>query len=314
MLGNSSCNVHVSENPVVHQSLQGMAFGVFSAQILIGSIANFVVIATIFVSRELRQRSEHRLILNLAIVDFFSLAAVLPWHIYILRLQQIDQNAHSFIGYLASKAFVVAVAINTVLCLAVDRFIAVVYPFQHLEIINTRSMTVLSWGSGVPVSIIVSLSCKFALQEYIDVFFVLYGVLCLTLTAFMYAVIFYCTFKQGRRILNQRRSVGAARVKFSSHLLMKITLRTFILVCLFYATYLPVVVYVAYSICVLGPGWVEPSKERIWFYSFFFINSFINPFVYALRSKRLRKEFQKKIWSRVFHRTAQETSGHHLSH
>ena len=45
MLGNSSCNLHVSENPVVHQSLQGMAFGVFSAQILIGSLTNFVVIA-----------------------------------------------------------------------------------------------------------------------------------------------------------------------------------------------------------------------------------------------------------------------------
>ena len=313
MLGNSSCNV--SANPVVHQSLQRLAFGVFSAQILIGSIANFVVIATIFVSRELRQRSEHRLMLNLAIVDLLSLATVLPWHIYILHLQQIDRDANSFIGYRASKSFLIFVAINTFLCLAIDRFVAVVYPFHHPEIINTRSMTVFSWGSGLPLTIIVFLSSEFALQKYIDVFVVLYGVLCLTLTAFMYAIIFYCTLKQGRRILNQRRSVSASRAKFSSHLLMKITLRTFILVCLFYATYLPVVASVAYSMFVLEPGCrVEPSKERIWFYSFLFINSFVNPFVYALRSKGFRKEFQKKIWSRVSHRTTQETSGHHLSH
>ena len=53
-----------------------------SLQIFIRSIANFVVIATIFVSKQLRRRSEDRLVLNLAIINFFSLIIVLPSHMY----------------------------------------------------------------------------------------------------------------------------------------------------------------------------------------------------------------------------------------
>ena len=70
----------------------------FSLQIFIGSIANFVVIVTIFVSRQLRQRSEDRLILNLAITDFFSLTIALPWHIYVYSHQQVNVKTTSFIG------------------------------------------------------------------------------------------------------------------------------------------------------------------------------------------------------------------------
>ena len=61
-----------------------------SLQILIGSIANFFVIVTIFLSRQLRRRSEDHLILNLAITDFFSLTTLLPWNIHFLNQPQID--------------------------------------------------------------------------------------------------------------------------------------------------------------------------------------------------------------------------------
>ena len=40
---------------------------------------------------------------------------------------------------------------NAIFCIAIDRFIAVVYPLRHPNIINTHVMTVLSWGIAVVV-------------------------------------------------------------------------------------------------------------------------------------------------------------------
>ena len=108
-------------------------------------------------------------------------------------------------------------------------------------------------------------------------------------------MIFYHTLRQGRNILNQRRSVGAAKDEFSSHLLLKITLRTFVLMCLFYAAYLAWAIYVIRISFVLGYDGVDVGDETIWIHSVFFINSCMNPFIYDLRTKRFKKEFRKKI-------------------
>ena len=83
----------------------------FSLQIFISSIANFVVIVTIFVSRQLRQRSKDRLILNLAITDFFCLTIALPWHIYVYSEQQINMKTSSFIGNFSILALVVIIGL-----------------------------------------------------------------------------------------------------------------------------------------------------------------------------------------------------------
>ena len=51
---------------------------------------------------------------------------------------------------------------NAIFCIAIDRFVAVVYPLRHPNIINTRVMTVLSWGIAVVVAVGVYLGLKFA--------------------------------------------------------------------------------------------------------------------------------------------------------
>ena len=269
-----------------------------SIQILIGSIANFVVIVTISVSRQLRQRSEDRLILNLAITDFVSLTTLLPWHIYLLTQPQIDITGTSFIGYTTLKVLLIITAGNTILSLAIDRFAAVVFPLRHFRIIDTRIMTVLSWGVGVGFAA----SWQLVLLKYEAVVTVVYGTLLLAISLILYAIIFYHTLKQGRVILNQRRSIGAANENFSSHLLMKITVRTFVMMCLFYATYLPLVIYASHFSLVSGREWAKLWNVRIWIYSFLYSNSCVNPFIYGLRTNRFRKEFHNKIWSRGFRR------------
>ena len=89
----------------------------YSLQIFIGSIANFVVIVTIFVSRQLKQTSEDCLILNLAITDFFCLTIALPWHIYVFSHQQINVNTTGFIGYYTLIVLVLITESNTILCI-----------------------------------------------------------------------------------------------------------------------------------------------------------------------------------------------------
>ena len=282
-----------------------------SLQILIGSIANFVVIVTIFLSRQLRRRSEDHLILNLAITDFFSLTTLLPWHIHFLNQPQIDTK--EIIACVTLKGLFVTTGTNIIFCLAIDRFVAVVYPLRHPMIINTRFMTVLSWGTAVLVAVGRYLGLKLELYKHIDAFLVIHFSLFLVVSVALYAVVFYYTFKQGRKLLNQRRT--AANENFSSCLQFKKTLKTFVLMCLCYATYLPVIVFNIHFSFVLGLDWIQDwFKETIWMGSFLIFNSCINPFVYAWRTKRFRKEFRKKIWSRCFHRTANETSVPPLSH
>ena len=175
-------------------------------------------------------------------------------------------------------------------------------------------MTVLSWGTAILVTVAIYLCFKFALYKISYIVCATSSLLLLAMNATLYAIIFYHTQKQGRNILNQRRSVGAGKDQFSSHLLLKITLRPFLLMCLFYATYLPWVIYIIHFSFVLGHDWEDFGDEFIWIDTVLFMNSWIDPFIYGLRTKRFRKEFRKKIWSRCFHRTANETSDHPLSH
>ena len=269
-----------------------------SLQILIGSIANFVVIVTIFLSRQLRRRSEDHLILNLAITDFFSLTTLLPWHIYFLNQPQIDIKEKIACAIL--KGLFVITGSNIILCLAIDRFVAVVYPLRHPMIINTRFMTVLSWGTAVLVAVGIYLGLTLELLKHLHAFVVIHFSLFLVVSVALYAIVFYYTFKQGRKLLNQRRT--AANENFSSCLQFKKTLKTFVLMCLCYAAYLPVIVFNIHFSFVLGREWKQEwFKETIWMGSFLIFNSCINPFVYALRTKRFRKEFHKRIWLKVFH-------------
>ena len=315
MVGNnSSANgdqiIKLSINPV-----EWWSYLIFcSLQIFIGSIANFVVIVTIFVSRQLRKRSEDRLILNLAITDFFCLTIALPWHIYVFCHQQINVNTTGFIGLYTLIVLVAIAGSNAILCITIDRFVAVVYPLHHPVIINTRIMTGLTWGTAVLVAVAIYLCFKFALYKISRILCVTFNLFFLAMNAVLYAIIFYHTLKQGRNILSQRRSVSAAKEEFSSHLLLKISLRAFVLMCLFYATYLPWAIFIIHFSLVLGDDWEDFGDEIIWISAFLLTNSCINPFVYGLRTKRFRKEFHKKIWSRCFHRTANETSVHPLSH
>ena len=306
MVGNNSCSINGTERV---GPLELWVYVLFSSvQIIIGSTANAVVIVTIFVSRQLRQRSEDRLILNLAITNFLSLTTVLPWSIHI-NIQQLNNvNLAIFSYYCALIALVATTESNTILCIVIDRFVAVVYPLCHPNIINTGIMIVLSWGTAIILQVGIYLCFKFSPYKIsrisIDIIIVTYNLFFLAIIVTLYAIIFYHTLKQGRNILNQRRSVGAAKDEFSSHLLLKITLRTFVLMCLFYTTYLPWAIYIIHFSLVLGCDWEDYGDEIIWIETVFFINSCINPFVYALRTKRFKKEFRKKIWSRSFHHTA----------
>ena len=278
-----------------------------SLQIFVGSLVNFIVIITILSARELRKRSEDLLILNLAVSDFLSLTTALPWFTYNLSKGKMNPNYAIHESFLT---LIVAAGTNSILAIAIDRFVAVVLPLRH-KVIMKRTTTIiviiLSWVAACVNGFLMYLWFILPQLIYFDIVLFSYDLFKLLAMAILYAIIFYYTFRQAKKILNQRHSVcvDCKNHSFLTHL--KVTMNMCFLVCLFYATHLPIAIHYVYSCLVRGCK-QRPSQDKTvlyWIYSFMFLNSCINPFVYGLRTKRFKKAFYKNIWSKIFHPTAQ---------
>ena len=232
---------------------------VTSLQTFIGSVANVVVIITFLKAKELRRRTCDLLILNLAAADAILLTTFLPWLTYTLKQRGIVRGCYFF--YESLNTFVQLTGGHAIFLIAIDRFIAIIFPIQYKALVTRKVIyifMILSWTLSVGIGILN-----------------------------MYWVIFSTTLKRGREILNQRRVVGAQTLH--GHLVMKITQNTFILVCFFYATFLPIIIYITHSSLVMSQDNKRQMATRSWIYVFSSLNSCINPFIYALWTKRFKK-------------------------
>ena len=277
-------------------SLFLMAFS--SIYTVVGSIANLLVIVTILAAKELHRRSEDQLILNLAVTDFLSLSC-LSFHVYVLSQGGLGQGYWSLYKCLYST--ILFAGTNAILAIAIDRFIAVVFPMRHKRLMEGRNVGILialSWASALAHGATTYLSDNRKESKYFNILSITIGLLNLLVTAVVYAIIFYCTRKQVRKTSKQRRSVGVEWKGYRhSHRLWKTAINTFVLVCLFYVTYIPVVVLVVYFWWYQERQWKDLWNERAWISAFIFLNSCLNPFVYSMRTKRFRKALNRKLRS-----------------
>ena len=79
--------------------------------------------------------------------------------------------------------------------------------------------------------------------------------------------------------------------------MLKITTNTFIVVCFFYATYLPVIIYIThYSLVNVRGNYELQMAARAWIYSFGPVNCCFNPVFYVFRTKRF-KQVCYRLWS-----------------
>lgn len=272
---------------------------VFTAlQVLVGSTANFIVILTLLRSRELTKRSEDRLILNLGLADFMTITTFLPLHIYILWQGKLSVEVQRI--YEALNSLAVYYGGNAVMAIACDRFIAVLYPLIHWRIMTKKTnlwIGVTTFAVAIILAGLDYVSPDLTEQDrkmMIKTLFIPYNVLFCSILAVLYGIILYNAIKQTKQINRQRKSIG---VKFRSYILRNLartTLKITLLLVLYYATYLPLSIYVyVYSSLVQDQRRIAQATARAWIYSFLFLNCCLNPYVYALQTERFKRAFFK---------------------
>ena len=268
-----------------------------SLQILVGTMANITVIITIVVARELRKRSEDQLILNLAFADLLTVTTFLPCHaLGLIQWKRVPW----FSGSLMSLVF--NYGGNALLALTIDRFIAIVFPLYHFKIVTKTwilVMIAMSFGAAVVVAVVNLLRLSSIVNgSSVKMFFITKDFLLLLVMTVLNVVILYYAIKQGKAILKQRWTVGAECTTYPNRILLKTSFTTFGFVSLYYITYLPLVVYLIYYL-VTRPTLTAHLANLNWIHSFLFVNSTVNPFLYALRTRRFKTAFRKKIWANV---------------
>ena len=257
-----------------------------SVQVIVGSMANLLVIILFAARRELRRKNSDLLILHLALADFISLTTFLPWNIYLTNLGRGEYSEF----YTSLNTFCLFLSGTAVLTVAVDKFVAVIYPLRYATYM-TRTKTLLmilgSWFVAIAMVIAHFFDALFSRQHHhiLDKSLSALVLIKMLFVASLYTVVFKAVRNQlsahaGRNMNNQNSlQIISKREKVES-VFLRSALNTFIVVCLFYATYLPYAVLQMMSI----------SDFMTWrrLFSFIYINACINPFVYFFRMRRFR--------------------------
>jgi galanin receptor 1/galanin receptor 2 len=274
-----------------------------SLQAIIGAAANLAVFITILCTRQLRQRSEDRLIANLAVADFLSLTTFVPWHAYALSQRRFLTKAE--LGYyIPLMTLVFNYGGIAIVAIAVDRYVAVVYPLRYCSIMTTkttRCLIVFSFATALTFSLADRL--MHAHRNIINAFFFAFDLSLLVVIAVIYAVILYWALKQRKAILERSRNFGMTHGHRNSwyRRIVRTTLTSLGFAVLYYATYLPLIVYIVR----MFSGEFLSRKAKLdslnWIYSFLFLNSCVNPFVYSLRTRRFKMAFCRMVRAKISH-------------
>ncbi|XP_028405791.1 alpha-1A adrenergic receptor-like [Dendronephthya gigantea] len=257
-----------------------------SLQVVIGSTANFLVIILFATTTELRRKNSDLLILHLSVADFISLSTFLPWNIYLTNIGRGEYSEY----YTSLNTFCLFLSGTAVLTVAVDKFVAVIYPLRYPTLI-TRARTLLmilgSWLVATAL-VIAHFFDYLSAGEHHHILDKSLSALVLAkmlFVAVMYAVVFKAVRNQlsarnGRKVHVQNSSQITSKREKAERVFLKSALNTFIVVCLFYATYLP------YAILQMMSVTDFVAWRRL--FSFIYINACINPFIYFFRMRRFR--------------------------
>ncbi len=266
-----------------------------SLEIIVGALSNCFVIVIFLLASEMRKRPSDLLIFNLAIADLIVLTAFQPWLTCIISEKAIGGKYYFY--YEGLNCFVQLASGHAVFLIALDRFIAVIVPLQYQTWVRRNTVyeiMLLFWVLAVLIGIMNVMAYEFPFYKAFLAFWITFQLVLLLSITLMYIVIFSSSFKQGRRIW-RRESISHLE-QLRHRMMVKITTNTFIVVCFFYATYLPVIIYITHHSLVSMRGNELQMAARAWIYSFGPVNCCFNPVFYVFRTKRF-KQVCYRLWS-----------------
>ena len=278
-----------------------------SLVIIVGTLSNCFIIVIFLLASEMRKRPSDLLILNLATADLIVLTTFQPWLTTIISDKSIGMKYYFF--YEGLNSFVQLASGHAVFLIALDRFLAVSIPLKYQTWVKRNTVykvIALFWILALSIGILNVMAYEFKFYQPFAAFWITFQLIMLLLITLMYVAIFSSSFKQGRRIWRSESITQTERVRH--RMMLKITMNTFILVCFFYATYLPVIIYVThYSLVSVKTNDLQMAA-RSWIYSFSPVNCCFNPVFYVFRTERF-----KRVCYRLLFRKNMNTRNEHLT-
>ena len=257
---------------------------------LVGVSGNILLlVALIYDPLKCFKNSSSRLILNLCISDIIAslgLIVLLFWRATCIN----GVNVYIFFHLPAYVSF------SSIATMAFDRFMSSVYPLKYKTIITrkfTLRLILLQWTFQ---------TCSVTVEFFFEEWF-LYPKLLVGIGVISSAVVFYgkaaYTMKRQSRILRRMTGCSPSVKRFND---VRVTnerrfLNTLLMVSVM--TVLTLSPLILYELCVAGRRYYEnerlPSSERddthMWLFTLFFVNFWINPFLYSWRLTKYRRTF-----------------------
>ena len=267
-----------------------------SASSVIGTLGNLLVIAALVNDRRLRSSTDY-FIASLSVADLLVTSLYQPlsvFRLYFFRTLQehgIFRGIMGFVGFLSALASVTSMFVITI-----DRLVSIVKPLRYETLVTKRvtyAAICVTWSFSFGVSIIqTTLKPE---GHYI-------GIYCSTLlvvTILVYAFILKTARAQEKKVaVTQPRGEGTMseekhrqgkKLRRHQKHERKAARTVAIVIGVFFVCWIPFLAYVL-SVSQSKPWFLEGF---LWAQTASLCNSFINPYIYCIRSQRYRSAMKK---------------------
>lgn len=256
---------------------------------IFGTLGNLLVLLVILIN--VRHATVSNLLLaNLAAIDFICMAFVTPGAIYkylSIRLRYCYVSETFVLAHRALAQFIVSAAVSSLFAIAVDRVLAISFPFKYTTILTKRRAVYficLTWIAGALIStIFMALNFVYIQSAYCTIL--------ILVTICLYIHIFLFALKKERQIA----ALQITNVKGTTNFLheRKSTKTMAIILGVFAAAWIPAVVFYP-VVSKEDPRFLDIQN---WINTIYYLNATLNPFIYCVRSVNFRKSVKKLLKS-----------------